>query len=104
GRDLALALTGALHAGYAGDRERARGLAFALVGELAGVDPVACWTRGVVAGGAWSMPGRASRGVGALGGWVWGGVGRGALPRGVRCRFSRAAVPGAVGVFGEGAP
>jgi hypothetical protein len=70
GRSLAVALTGVLNAGGVGDLERARGVAVALVGELAGVDPVACWASGAVAGGAWSMPGRVPQGLVSLAVWV----------------------------------
>jgi hypothetical protein len=70
GRGLAVALTGALNAGGAGDLERARGVAVALVGELAGVDPVACWAREVAAGGVWSIPGRVPGRLVALAVWL----------------------------------
>jgi hypothetical protein len=70
GGGLALALTGALNAGYSGDLERARGLAVALVDELEGVDPVACWATEMIDGGAWSLPGRLHRGLVALAVWL----------------------------------
>jgi hypothetical protein len=78
-RGLVCALTAALNAGRARDLERAQGLALDLVGELAGVDPVACWAREVVAGDACSMPGRASRGLVGLAVWM--------LPASQRSRY-----------------
>jgi hypothetical protein len=79
GRGLARALTGALNDGSVGELERSRDLAVALVGELAGVDPVACWAREVVAGGVWSMPGRVPGGLVALAVWL--------LPASQRSRY-----------------
>ncbi|HET9255311.1 MAG TPA: hypothetical protein VFO16_08935 [Pseudonocardiaceae bacterium] len=79
GRGLVLALTAAVNADHADALERARGIAVALEGELADVDPVACWTREVVADGAWSMPGQTSRGLVALAVWL--------LPAAQRSRY-----------------
>jgi hypothetical protein len=70
GRRLVLALTGAVNTGRVLDREHARGLAVALVGELASVDPVACWAHGVVADDVCSVPGRVPRGLVALAVWL----------------------------------
>ena len=79
GRSLVVALTGAVDTGRVFDLERARGLAVALVGELAGVGPVACWARGVVADDVCSVPGRMPRGLVALAVWL--------LPAAQRSRY-----------------
>jgi hypothetical protein len=75
-RDLALTLTSALDLNRAHDLDRvlnrardldrARDLALAVVCDLVDLDPTAHWARAVVAGGAWSMPGRVPRGLVAL--------------------------------------